>query len=279
MQFTMYDQFTELVLSRGIEAAADYAIEHGFSAVEFLGTVHSPVKTVEEATYARRVLEDRGLTVACYSVGTTLYESVGEEQKLLAHAELAAALGSPFLHHTLASALYLPAGSPDFETVKADVVPRALRIARYAATLGLTCLYEEQGFYFNGVKNFGAFYREMKAQADNVGVCGDLGNILFADEDPECFIRTFASDIRHVHIKDYKVTRESMGASSMRSQGGRFLTEIPVGEGDAHVATCLSILRETGYRGHTALELSFAFPDEYEVVVKKNMAYLQGLFK
>ena len=30
----------------------------------------------------------------------------------------------------------------------------AARVANYAATLGLTCIYEDQGFYLNGIDGF-----------------------------------------------------------------------------------------------------------------------------
>ncbi len=277
MRYTMYDQFTELVRSRGIEGAALYAREHGFSAVEFLGTVNPPFASVEEAAEARRVLADHGLDVACYSVGTTLYATPGEVDKLKRHAELAAAVGSPFLHHTLASALSPLPEAPSFETVCEDVLPRALEIARYAEGLGVTCLYEEQGFYFNGIRNFGTFYGRMRAETNNVGVCGDFGNILFADESPEDFLRAFASEIRHVHIKNYRVTNERVSNRSMRSAGGRFLTEAVLGEGAVDAAACLAILKDAGYAGHTALEIGFPFPGEYEDVVARDMAYLDAL--
>ncbi len=277
MEFTMYDQFTELALSRGIDAAAAYARAHGFSSVEFLGTVTPPVRSKEEAHEMRGALENHGLSVACYSVGTSLYRAPDEEERLMQHAELAAALGSPFLHHTLLSSLLPLAENPDFETVLEDVLPRAMSVARHAADLGLTCLYEEQGLYFNGIRNFGTFYYAMKQSVSNVGVCGDLGNILFADECPEDFIRAFVSEIRHVHIKDYRVTDKPVRDTSMRSAGGKYLTETPVGEGDAHVAECLGILREAGYRGKTALEIGFRFPEEYETVAAQDMAYLLNL--
>ncbi len=279
MKFSMYDQFTELVRAHGIEQAAVYAQAHGFSAVEFLGTVHPPVESISEAEHARRVLAAQGLSVSCYSVGTTLYDSPSEEENLLRHAEYAAALGSPYLHHTLHCSLTRPAASPSFETVLEDVVPRALRVARYAEKLGLVCLYEEQGVYFNGIRHFGTFFHRMQSQATNIGVCADLGNILFADESAEDFVRAFAAETRHVHIKDYRRTFEppTDGTAAFRSAGSMYLTETAVGEGDAHVAACLSILREAGYDGRFSLEIGFPFPHPYEEIAAQDMAYLLNL--
>ncbi len=279
MYYAIYDPFTDLVRARGVEEAALYARKHGFRAVEFLGTLYPPVPDVAAAREARRILEDHGLTVACYSVGTTLYRAPAEEDKLLRHAEIAAALGSPFLHHTLVATLRPLPDEPSFDEVLADILPRAERVARFSAGLGLTCLYEEQGFYVNGIKHFSRFFGEMKRRCANVGVCGDWGNILFADERPEEFLRAFAGDIRHVHVKDYRVSvpTEVVDARALRSRTEAVLTDVPLGEGVVDAAACLSILREAGYNGALALEIGARFPDAFEAVAAQDMAVLDAL--
>ncbi len=279
MYYAIYDPFTDLVRSHGVEKAAVYAREHGFRAVEFLGTIHPPVPHIEAAREARRVLEAYGLTVACYSVGTTLYRAPTEEERLLRHAEIAAALGSPFLHHTLVASLKPLPNEPSFDEVLSDILPRAERVARFCGGLGLTCLYEEQGFYVNGMAHFSRFFGEMKRRCPNVGVCGDFGNILFADESPEDFLRAFAGDIRHVHVKDYR--REAptalTDAHALRSRAGAVLWDVPLGEGVVDAAACLTVLREAGYDGALALEIGARFPDRFEAVAAQDMAVLDAL--
>ncbi len=283
MYYAIYDPFTDLVRARGVEEAALYARKHGFRAVEFLGTLYPPVPDVEAAREARRILEAHGLTVACYSVGTTLYRAPAEEDKLRYHAEIAAALGSPFLHHTLVASLRPLAEDPPFDAVLEDILPRAERVARHAAGLGLTCLYEEQGFYVNGIEQFGRFFGEMKRRCPNVGVCGDFGNILFADERPEDFLRAFAGDIRHVHIKDYRVVAPGQAplppeaGRPLHSARGAALYDVPLGEGVVDAAACLSVLREAGYDGALALEIGAPFPEGHEAVAAQEMAVLGAL--
>lgn len=279
MYYAIYDPFTELVRTRGVEEAALYARKHGFRAVEFLGTFHPPVPDVEAAREARRILEAHGLTVACYSVGSMLYRKPAAEEELKYHAEIAAALGSPFLHHTLVPWLQPLPEDPPFDAVLEDILPRAARVAAYAEGIGLRCLYEEQGYYVNGMEPFGRYLSEIKRLCPHVGVCGDLGNILFADERPEDFLRVFAADIFHVHVKDYRVSppTESTGARALRSRGGMVLTDVPLGEGVVDAAACLSILREAGYDGALALEIGAPFPVGHEAVAAQNMAVLDAL--
>ncbi len=275
MNFAMYAGFSALVKEQGIERAAARAAALGFSSVEILDFAgkagYTPVfDGVDAAKRAGDVLRRHGLSVACYSVAGTLVTLDGAVRvredavaEMKRYAELAAALGSPFLHHTLIVKLALPAGAPTFGEVLMPVVGAAAEIAAHCAALGLTCLYEDQGMYFNGVENFGTFLAEMKKRCTNIGVCADLGNTLFADESPVPFLRAFCSDVKHVHLKDYHVGVSE--PAPLHSRGGVGLADAVVGQGDVDVATCLQILREQGYGGAFALEDHYCEPYESSV--------------
>ena len=170
MNFSMYNKFSSTVKNQGIEFAAKTAKDLGFSSVELFdmaGADSTPTFCdVESAKRAKEVLERYGLSVSCYSVGANLVTIDGEVKRndkaindLLRYADIAKALGSPFLHHTLIVNLRLPDGAPTFEEVFMPVVSAASEIAVYCKDLGLTCIYEDQGMYFNGVKNFGRLYK------------------------------------------------------------------------------------------------------------------------
>ena len=79
MRFAMYARFNSMGNRIGLEATADFAREMGFSAVEVLESTgeNHPVliPDVEAAKKAKAILAERGLTVACYSVGSNLYHS------------------------------------------------------------------------------------------------------------------------------------------------------------------------------------------------------------
>ena len=105
MQFTFYTRFNSMARRDGLEATADYAAEHGFSAVEFLESAGpgepSVVKNTAMAKEARKVLAARGLRTACWSVGTTVYKSPEAVASLKRQAEILSEMECPFLHHTL----------------------------------------------------------------------------------------------------------------------------------------------------------------------------------
>ena len=280
MQFTMYSRFNATLAKLGAPATADYAANLGFSSVEVL-EVTSPghpsvIPDRETAKTVRQALAERGLTVACYSVGTCIYRSPEAEESLKYQAEIASELGSPFLHHTLVPWLKLPENAPTFDEALENVADAAARIAEYAAPLGVTCLYEDQGLYANGVDGFGRFYREIKKRTNNVGVCGDVGNVLFVDESPVPFFREFIGEIRHVHIKDYLYKTDTVVSPGMYWLGtghGNWVRDTMIGHGDLDIAGCMKILKDAGYTGALAFENEH--PEPYEAGVKQGMEYLK----
>ena len=239
MNFSMYSKFYNILLRDGIEKAADTAKDFGFSSVEFFDFVHPSrvdcIKSVEDARRMRGVLEERGLTTACYSVAVGLYEEgmtldtvTHAEKKLMQYAEYAAALGCPYLHHTLTITVE-PLLTE--ETALKYIVPAAIRVAKYAQSLGVTCIYEDQGPFFNGVEGFGKFFYAVKAECPYVGVCGDVGNTLFVDENPEAFFRAYAHEIKHVHVKDYIIANVRGEDGWSPTRAGKWAKETIVGEG------------------------------------------------
>ena len=279
MRFTFYTRFNSTADRLGMEAAADYAVEHGFSAVEVLESAGSKdpvlIPDREAARKTKRILAQRGLSTACWSVGTTVYKSPTAIESLKRQAEIASEMECPFLHHTLLLWLAPFDGMPSFEEGIDCAVNAAVEVARYAKPLGVKCIYEDQGLYANGVDGFGAFYRQVKQCCDNVGVCGDVGNSLFVDEGAEHFFEAYREDICHVHIKDYLVKEFNQPPSRhwYPTKGGRWLRETMVGDGDVNLERCMDILKETGYSGTYALEMNH--PEPFEEGVKQAMEYLR----
>ena len=282
MKFALYSRFQTMIAEIGVEATARYAKEHGMSGVEFYCDAvanASAIPTVEAAKEVKRVLDAYGLPMVCVS---TAYDAVLRPDAVEAmqkYLEIAAALGSPFMHHTL---LITPAKDDTQDEIlrKIDLAAdAAVKIAHAAKELGLTCIYEDQGGYVNGVARFGRFFESVKSRAENVGVCADLGNILYADETPEAFLDAFRADIKHVHVEDYlrKSTPSSPGMYWKPTRNGNFLRNTMVGHGVVDLARCMEILREIGYNGYFALELDH--PEPFEDGIKQAVDYLPSLFK
>ena len=274
MKISMYAWFVDIVAREGIERAADIARELGCEAVEFIDIYgrEPSVPAEETARKYREVLKSRGLSVACYSVATDLikpdepdYDSEAVLEFLFHGAQMAAAIGSPFLHHTLIrNFLYEEATyTKDFSSVLERTLPYAERVADYCESLGLTTLYEPQGLYFNGKERFQEFYYRMKKLGKRLGVCGDMGNSLFCDWRPEDFYASMIDDIKHVHAKDYVYADViSEGERIYTSMGGKKIRACPFGEGDVDLGYCFDLLSKKGYSGAVSLEGEYKAPIE-----------------
>ena len=256
-RLSLYCGFAEEIRAYGIEEAARRSSERGFSTVEMLETAKEPqngvIADVETARRAKEILERYGLSLSCYSLlarlwtpGMTKEYAAWQDARIRHFASIAAALGSPFLHHTLATVR----DETPYGAVLETVVSRAIPHVDYAASLGLTVLYEPQGPYFNGCEGFGTLYRTVKAERPSIGICGDVGNTVFVNEDPAPFFSEFAREMRHVHLKNYYLNTD--GGDVTRN--GTFVKDAAIGDGELDLAPCITALREANYSGAFAIE-------------------------
>ena len=250
----------------------DYAAAHNISNLEILNILDLSTPDLQVAKELKAYADSKGISFPCVSVGMNLVEDDRREaiETLKKYADIAKLLGSPYLHHTIALNFSDPAYiAENFETFYQRGLEAVREVFDYAATLGIRTIYEDQGFLFNGRKNFGRFLEEVDR---NVGVVADFGNIQFADEDVEDFIPAFADRIVHVHVKDYIVTdgtaREKLPCE-YTSKGGHFLQGCLIGEGSVHTDAAFRALQAMGYQGYVALEGDPIGPDE-EASFRKN---------
>ena len=299
LTISMYPFFGDILKREGAREAVRFARECGFSGVEILEGVRPgsmPLfKDDRQITELKQLLDENGMVCTCYSVSINiLSDALGENRDLSGVealklcADRAKALGSPFLHHTLTIGYDPPADSMDTVTeILPTLLERASEIATYCNQLGLTVLYEPQGYYINGLDGFPRFYDEMKRRGHAVGVCGDTGNSLYADCEPADFFARYAEDIRHVHIKDIHVENDDLNrgntVSSRRwdiSRGGVYLTDTFLGEGSVDLDTCMEHLHRAGYTGAYSIEtfywnnLSVSLRDNY----KRDITYALAHF-
>ena len=272
-QLCMYAFFTDILRKEGAAEAARFARSCGFEAAEILEAVRpgapylfADVQAVERA---RAMMDAQGVRCACWSVSINiLSDTLGPQsdrsgvEMLKRSADHARIMGAPFLHHTLTIGYTPPEGAlPTVEALLPRLLERAEQVAAYANGIGLTVLYEPQGFYVNGLDGFSVFYEAMKARGYDVGVCGDVGNSLYVGCDPTAFFARYAVEVRHVHLKDLHiedaVLHRGNTAASRRwdaIRDGRYVTETLLGDGDVDLDACMQALHQAGYRGRYALE-------------------------
>lgn len=272
---SFYTGFMEMAREKGMEKTALWTAEKGFSSVEVLEIPSNRenflAKNVKEALHVQQVLKENGLHVSCLSAALNLWEEKNGVEDLERMMEIVAALGSPFLHHMLISWLFYPEGAPSYEEALPIILEKAHKVAETAKSYGLTCLYEGQGLYFNGVKGVKPFLEAMKKDHDNVGIVGDMGNPLFAGCDPKDFIAAFAEDIKHVHLKDYTIRTfdENPGRPYLATESGKsgiyVLDQLP-GDGDIDLVSCMQSLKAVGYQGAYSIESSLGNPISEDAV-------------
>jgi len=275
--FTNYSIFYSDIKNHGIEYAVEHTVKLGFDAVEFLGYPKC-FSAPSALSSTAKLLAENGLKVSCYSEGINLLDtSRATRSELETHlfkcADAAAELGSPYFHHTLVLPLALPSNAPAYCDILPTILNSAEKVARYCERLGLTCLYEPQGMYFNG-EGLKIFFDEMKKRCQNIGICGDVGNSLFVDYSPNLIFDNFAKEIKHVHLKDYFISDAPFeGAKCYKTRGGRWLSDAPLGKGAVDIPYCLARLREQNYCGDYSFEVEGS--DE---VMKNATEYVKNLF-
>lgn len=284
MKFTIFYSFNQRIGRVGVRNACKEACDLGFTSVELLGKTalnfRNIVPDINTARYFRKTYEEFGLKEACYSVSNDFWDNPKAEENLKMHVEIAAELGSPYLHHTVLPGAGPTNGGPDFDTAVQRAIECSIRTADYAKHFGITCLYEDQGEYVNGIKGFGVFYNAVKSSCKNVGVCADVGNIYFVDENPEDFIKAYIDDIKHVHVKDYQRKPYVLEPHNYRwdkSVGGNWLRDTIIGDGIVDLPTCLKLLKDAGYDGCFALENSH--PEDLDRGTTIGMQRMQKLWE
>lgn len=276
MTFTSYNQFMSDLLKNGI----DYAVKHskalGFSGVEFLdfcGT-NAPIdKEKYPAAELKRALDENGLTMDCYSVyAYVLCDNIDQIYEII---DYAVAVGAKLFHHTLMPFLKLEGDAPQYEDIFPKVLEIEKKIVKYCSERGLRCIFEPQGFYFNGVSGLSRIILALREDFSDVGLCADLGNPVFVDCDPGDVVDALSFCIAHVHIKDYIIADAPLeGKKPMLSRGGKNLYEVLPGEGEIDLGSCLKKIKAAGYDGRIALE----YLGDDETIIK-SMQYITKLWE
>lgn len=230
----------------------DLAVEFGLYAVEGLNIFEFEKPDVEAAKKLREYADSKNVVIPCFSVFARFAAEKETTQKLKGYADVAKILGSPFLHHTIVGefADYEKVLSNKEELFKNGVL--AVReIYDYAQSIGVQCIYEEQGFIFNGIEGFGRLIKEVDR---NVGVVADFGNIYESKDNAPDFIAKFSDKAVHAHIKDVKLLDTNENGKGFKTLAGKYFSEAPVGKGVANVKECINILKKSGYDGYYGLE-------------------------
>lgn len=243
----------------------DAAAEYGLQAVEGLNIYEFATPDLEVAREMRAYADSKNVRFSCFSVFCNLVGDNADQavDMVKAYADVAATLGSPFLHHTIVSETQAPEKILPFTKEYFEQGVQAVReIFDYAKERGVKSVFEDQGYLFNGVENFGRFLKEVDR---DVGVVADFGNIAQAGEDIIGFLQAYAPRVCHVHIKDIVVKDENTG-NGLRTLDKRYMHEVPLGKGEVPMEEAVNLLRAVGYDGFYSLESRGRTDEPSEIV-------------
>lgn len=256
----------------------DLAAAYGIRQLETLNILDLSTPDKAFAKELRAYADEKGISFPCVSLGLSLVDDDCREalETAKGYVEIAAILGAPVFHHTIALEFENYQRIADnFDLFYSRGLDAVRQLYDYAQTFGIRTVYEDQGFLFNGMENFSRFLREVDR---DVGIVADFGNIQFVDEQVEDFISAFRDRIVHVHVKDYLVTdgssREQL-PGEYRSKGGNYLLDCLVGNGSVHADKAFRMLREICYHGAVALECNPIGPNE-EAGFRHNLDVING---
>ena len=234
----------------------DIAAEYGLN-LETINLLELSEPDLEFAKKLRKYADEKNVKVTCVSVGMNIVGDDSREmiEKMKKYADIAAILGSPYLHHTVAFYFF----NPDEVLENRDEyfkkgIAAVQEVYDYAEKLGVRTIHEDQGFIFNGVGGIGAI---SELSGRNTGVVADFGNILFADETIEDFIPKISNKIVNVHIKDYTSSPEGTYEAdefTLMSIKHNKLEDCAFGEGVVNFDRAFEELEKMGYDGYYAME-------------------------
>jgi inosose dehydratase len=170
--------------------------------------------------------------------------------------------------------------SPDrFETLVTNI-HRSAEICRNAGFD--VVLHPHAGTYIETADEIGRVLDRLDASL--VGLCLDTGHFCFGGADPVRAADTYRELIRHVHLKDCRMTvlKEIVDEGKALDEALARGVFCPLGEGDAGIDAVVDTLRHTGYSGWLVVEQDQALrasdtPASVVVGQRANREYLRRL--
>lgn len=256
VRLASYAGLRELIQQRGILGALTLAKECGYTSAELLYISHECDTILNEANEWRDAIAKVGIGISCISCYVDIVtkhapfavddRSVEAVKQCI---DLAEKIGCPLVHHTLVTRL--SGGREEYSEVFPYALAAASEIASYAKERGIYVIYEPQGMLFNGLDGYSKLFDAMLSKHENVGICLDVGNTLWVDEDCYALTEKYAKHIKHVHVKDYVL---GVDEEPHRTLGQTTIKEVALGSGVIDIQRILNILTITRYKGLISVE-------------------------
>lgn len=266
-----YDQFTLI----------EKVKEMGFDAIEF--TDLATPDNMTETEFAAKLAEEAyrcNLEISNYTVGADLINGCDgntekEIERLMKKVDVAEVLGAKGMRHDAGW------GFKDerknymgFDEALPIFINGCKKVTEYAQTKGIQTMIENHGFFCQESQRVEKIVCGVGNK--NFGMLLDCGNFLCADENPVQAFGRLVNYVKYVHAKDFFV-RSGMGYDPgmgfFKTRGGNYLRGTIIGQGDAPVKQCISIIKNSGYDGYLSVE--FEGIEEPEASIKQGLENLK----
>ncbi len=227
----------------------DFAVRHGFSAIELRGLEGKldlpaqPIFAADRIEQTKKEIRASKLKIACVSSSAQMYiEDPAKRAKELSDArrfiDLAAALEAPYVRVFGGKAESDKSPAPDEET-KARVAAGLRELGAYAGPHSVTVIIESHDHF-----TASSTLKDVLSRADSehVGLLWDAHHTFAtSNEDPEFTVKQLGPWIRHTHLKD------SVGSGEDRKY-------VLTGRGNVPIQRQIEALRSIGYKGFYCFE-------------------------
>jgi sugar phosphate isomerase/epimerase len=227
----------------------DFAVQHGFSAIELRGLQGNmdlpanPIFAPDRIAQTKNEIKAANLKIACVSSSANLYwdnadKRADDYSAARRFIDLASTLGAPYVRVFGGKAPEDKTAAPDDET-KARVAEGLHELGEYAGPRNVTVILESHDHFTSS----GTLRDVMHAaKSSHVGLLWDAHHTFAtSNEDPEYTVQQLGLWIRHTHLKD------SVGKGKDRKY-------VLTGRGTVPITRQIKALQGIRYRGFYCFE-------------------------
>ncbi len=244
----------------GIFGIIDEAKKMGYEGIEIVDGTFSDCHDADKIKKIVEYCKENGMQIPSFCTGADfIYGSNGdieaEINRVCGLVDIAAMYGVQTFRHDTARGYKDEKHSRGFDNALPRIVYACRKISEYAEGKGIVTVTENHGYFAQDA------YRVEKiingVAYGNFGALVDIGNFMCADEDPVKSVSIMAPYARMVHAKDF-FKKSGMdidpGEGWFRTRAGDYLRGAVVGQGDAHAAQSLYLIKKSGYDGWISIE-------------------------
>lgn len=220
----------------------------------------------------RKILDDHGLKIACYTFSTDINHATATER-------------APAVDHfkkELDNAVVLGADKIMFVTPYKANTPRDVSRRNFIHGLQEASVLCRLANITLSIENFPGCMSPFVVSSDileairevpGLKLTFDNGNAFSGGEDPAVSFERCKEHVIHAHFKDWEVAPHGQG---MECMNGAWYGRGLIGEGIINHASCLQAMAKAGYKGYINIEYE---GDKYpsDQAVRKAAAYLRSI--